>query len=71
MRARPNYILANSETLPEILSILEECIKRHDKALKSGSIDSPDAAHKLLVLRARYDGMMQLVRDFTDAVNQK
>lgn len=54
----------HKDVLPAVISFLEYCTTRHVKAIKTQSIDSPEGERKLLILRARYDGMLQLIQDF-------
>lgn len=68
--AKPKHVLANSETVPEVLDLLGDCLKRHEKALRDLDISQDGAERKLIVLRAKYDGMLQLIKDFTRVVQQ-
>lgn len=54
----------HSDMLPAVLNLMDACLRRHEAALRVQSIDQEGAERKLLISRARYDGMKQLIVDF-------
>ena len=67
---KPKYILTNSEILPEVLNLLEQCLRRHERNILTMNYIDLEDERKLLLARARHAGMKQLVADFIKHVDE-